>query len=286
MRTVSVLALALLLPACWVPLERGRQMEGRINALEAAQADHARRLEEQQKLIQGRVAAADRKIAEVQAKIDELNQAARRSGADLGVQQARLADEVAKLRGELEVARHDLSELDKQVAAYKARTEKRFAGLAGKGALDEVNAQERLDALPNKDDRAAVLALAQKVEADGEKGTARALYDIYVRRWPEDPAAPEAALRSGDILAGQRRFNDALISYGWVYEQAPRSDKLPEAMLGMGNALIALEDARARPVLEELVQRFPRSPVAAKARERLAKLRPAPKKPPTGPGKK
>ncbi|WP_242395955.1 tol-pal system protein [Anaeromyxobacter oryzisoli] len=270
-------ALALLsLSACWVPLERGRLMETRLDNLEATQAEHGRRIEEQQKALQGRIAAADKKIAEVQHKIDELNQAARRSGADLGVQLVRLTDDVAKLRGEQEVTRHDLAELDRAAAAYRSKTDRRFAGLQGKGALDEVLAQERIDTLPKPDDRPAFLALAQKSEAAGDRGVARALYDEYVKRFPNDASAPEAAYRSGELLSAQKRWRDALVAYGWVYEHAPRSERLPDAMLGMGDAMLELEDLRkeAPVVLRELVTKFPKSPAAAKARERLARLQP------------
>ncbi len=290
LRTTTRVAPALLLAlsACWVPLERGRQMESRIDQLESTQADHGRRIEEQQKVLQGRVAAADKKIAEVQQKIDELNQAARRSGADLGVQLSRLQDEVARLRGEQEVARHDVAELDKAVAAYRAKTDRRFAGLQGKGALDEVLAQEKLDTLAKPDDKAAFFALAQKTEGDGDKAVARALYDDYVKRFPTDPNAPEAAYRSGELLSAQKRWRDAVVAYGWVYEHAPKSDRLPDSMLGMGNAMLELEDLRkdAPVVLRELVEKFPKSSAAAKAKERLARLHPQEPTSPAGEGKK
>lgn len=286
-------ALALLsLSGCWVPLERGRMMEARLDQLESTQSEHGRRIDEQQKALQGRIAAADRKIAEVQHKIDELNQAARRSGADLGVQLSRLSDDVTKLRGEQEVTRHELTELDRSDAAYRAKTDRRFAGLQGKGALDEVLAQERLDTLPKADDKPAFLALAQKTEAEGDRSVARALYDEYVKRFPNDPGAPEAAFRSGELSSGQKRWRDALVAYGWIYEHAPRSERLPDAMLGMGNAMLELDDLKkdAPVVLRELVAKFPKSAAATKARDRLARLQPAeppaPEKKKTAPRKK
>jgi TolA-binding protein len=281
-------AALLILPACFVPLERGRQMESRLDRVEAVQGEHARRIEDQQKVLQGRVAAVDKKIAEVQAKIDELNQAARRSGADLGVQLSRLQDEVVKLKGEQEVARHDAAELDKSVAAFRAKTDRRFAGMQGRGALDEVLAQERLETLPRAEDKQAFLALAQKAEGEGERGVARALYDEYVKRFPADASAPDAAFRSGEILFSQKRWRDALVAYGWVYERAPRSDRIPDAMLGMGLAMLELDDLRkdAPVVLRELTDKFPKTPAAAKARARPAQLAQAEAAPAPAPERK
>lgn len=265
-------ALALLLTACWVPLERGRQMEARLDRLEADSA-------EQQRVVADRVAAVDRKIVEVQQKIDELNRAARRSGADLGVSLQRLQDEFTRVKGDLEVEQHRLGQLEKSVGALSDRTDKRFAALRGRGALDELEAKERIDTLERPDDKISFLALAQKEEATGDKSVAKTLYDEYVRRWPADAMAPEAAFRSGEICMEQKRWREALVAYGWVYQKAPRSERAPDAMLGIARAMLQLDELKkdAPAVLKELVAKFPRSDAAAQAKKLQAEL--APKKP-------
>lgn len=272
-------ALALLLSACWVPMEKGRQMERRIDQLET---ESARRYEEQQRLLRDRVATADRKIAEVQQKIDELNHAARRSGADLGVSLARLQDEVTRLKGELEVQQHRLAQLEQSQQSIDARTDQRFAALKGRGALDELEAKQRIASLPRQDDRPAFMALAQKEEAQGDKGVAKQLYDEYVRRWPGDPATPEAAFRSGQIAMGQQRWREALVSYGWVYEKAPRSERAPDALLGVGRAMLELDELKkdAPGVLREVIQKYPGTPAATQAKELLGARQAPAKRPP------
>lgn len=314
-RLAALALLAALLPACWVPLQRGREMEARLDRLEAGSRDTAERLEAQQKRVRETLAALDKKLAEAQAKLDELNVAARRSGADLGVSVQRLQDEVTGLKGDMEVQRHDLQKLEEALASYRDRTDKRFAGLAGKGALDDALARERIDALPRNADRATIQAAAQKAEEEGEKGVARALYDEVAARFPRDPGAPdavfrsaellaslerpreavgryrdvyttwpsspraaEAAFRAGQLLAQERRWRDALVAYGWVYERAPRSERAPAAMLGMADAMGELDELKkdARVVLQELVAKYPKSEAAAAARQRLARMAPAP----------
>ncbi|ACL66811.1 conserved hypothetical protein [Anaeromyxobacter dehalogenans 2CP-1] len=265
-------ALALLLTACWVPLERGRQMEARLDRLEADSA-------EQQRVVADRVAAVDRKIVEVQQKIDELNRAARRSGADLGVSLQRLQDEFTRVKGDLEVEQHRLGQIEKSVGALSDRTDKRFAALRGRGALDELEAKERIDTLERPDDKVSFLALAQKEEATGDKSVARTLYDEYVRRWPADAMAPEAAFHSAERSMEQKRWREALVAYGWIYEKAPRSERAPDAMLGIARAMLEVDELKkdAPGVLKELVAKFPRSDAAAQARKLQADL--TPKKP-------
>lgn len=266
----AALAAAASVAGCWVPLERGRQLEARVQRLEVQG-------EEQRTVFRERIAKADQKIQEVQTKIDELNQAARRSGADLGVQLTKLADELTRVKGELEVATHDLDTLERSLGALDTKTEGRFAALRGTGALEEYEAKQRLAALPKGDDRASLLSLAQKEEQEGDKGVARQLYEEYARRWPTDPKAAEARFRAGELLFGQRRWREALLAYGKVAEDFPRSELAPDAMLGAAESMLHLEmKDEAQAVLEQLVQNYPKHKAAARAKARLAELAPPP----------
>jgi TolA-binding protein len=278
--TVSFLARAAALvavgtlAACWVPIERGRQMEARLQRLEVQGV-------EQREAVRERVARADQKIQEVQAKIDELNRAARRSGADLGVQLGRLADELARVKGELEVARHDLDVLQKSVSTLDEKTEGRFAALKGSGALESYEAKQKLAALPKGDEKGGLLALARKAEHDGQGGVARELYEEYARRYATDPKAAEALFRAAEISFDQKRWREALLSYGKVAEDFPRADVAPDAMLGAAESMLRLDmKDEARAVLGQLVERYPKVKAAAKAKERIAELSPPPPPPP------
>jgi TolA-binding protein len=276
---------ALALSGCWVPLERGELMDQRIKKLEDQSADLTRRVEEQQRVVKDANARVDKKMAEVQQKIDELNQAARRSGADLGVSVTRLQDDLAKAKGDLEVEQHKLDQLEQGLSDLQQSTDKRFAALRGKGALDEAEAKELIASLPRQDDKAAFMALAQGQEAKGNAGVARQLYQEYLRRWPTDPTAAEAALRSGDLAAQQSRWKESFVDYGWVYKNAPRSPKAPDAMYGMATAMLELDDLRADApaLLKEIIAKYPKSPAAAKAKAKLAELAPPKKKAPKKP---
>ena len=120
MRRASLLGL-LCASACWVPVERGRQMEARIERLEGESEISAKQLDEQRAVVRERVAAADAKIAEVQRKLDELNATAHRSGADLAVNQDRLGEEVRRLNGTLEELSHRLRRAEGRRRARRVR---------------------------------------------------------------------------------------------------------------------------------------------------------------------
>lgn len=274
-RAAALLCLAA--SACWVPVERGQQMEERIQRLEDENTLNLKQLEEQRAVVRERVATVDRKIAEVQKKIDELNAAAHRTGADLAVNQDRLREEARALRGKLEEAQHRLDLVEQAAAALRADTEGRFAALKGAGALEEYEARKKAAELKRPADKAAFLSLAQKQEQAGEKGVARELYEEYVKKWPADPRAADAWFRLGEISFGDKRYREAVLAFGKVVQDFPRSDKAPDALLRTAEAMLALDlkdDAKA--MFEDVAARFPRSTAAQKAKARLAELWPAP----------
>jgi len=280
MRRVAAPALLLGLAGCWVPLEKGRQLEARVQRLEVESREQAQQIDVQ---IREKIAQVDKKLREVQARLDELNTVARAKGADLGVAVGKLGEDLARVKGELEAQAHNLAELQRQVAESGKETETRLASLKGTGALDEAMARQKIAELPRPDDRAAVFTLAQAVETEGDKGVARELYLHYVKRWPRDDKAAEATFRAGHLLSQQGKWREAVVVYGKVAEDYPKSERAPEALLQVAEGLVQLgrrDDAKA--MLEQLVADHPRSEAGKKAKARLAELfparKPAPKK--------
>lgn len=268
----SWFAVLLVTSACWVPVERGRQMEERIERLEDVSDRAAKQIDEQRAAVRERVAAVDKKI-------DELNATAHRTGADLAVNQDRIQEEISRLRGLLEEEAHRLEALEATLAQQKSDTDARFAALKGAGALEEYEAKEKAKQLKRPSDKGEFLALAQAQESKGERAVARELYEEFVKKWPSDPRAADAHFRLGELWYGERRYREAILQYGKVAQDFPRSDKAPDALLRTGESMLALglkDDAKG--LFEEVTKRYPRSTAAQRAGARLAEL--------TGPKKK
>jgi len=275
------LPLLLLLSACWVPVEKGRQMDERIARLETESAATSRQLEEQRNVVRDRIARVDQKIAEVQKKLDELNTTAHRSGADVVANQDRLQETLTQMRGQLEEEQHRLLQMDQRVSKVQSDTDARFAALKGAGALEDYEGRKRAEALKRPSEKAEFFTLAQQQEQAGEKAVARQLYDEYVKKWPTDPRAADAWFRMGEISYGEKRYREAVLSYGKVAQDFPRSDKAPDALFRTGEAMMALDlrdDAKA--IYQDVVNRFPKTSAAKKATARLAEISKNPKKKP------
>ena len=259
--------------ACWVPVDKGRQMEARIQRLEGQAEISSRQLDDQRAAVHERIAVVDQKIAEVQKKLDELNATAHRSGADLAVNQDRLVEEVTRVRGQLEEEAHRLDTLDQSLTQQKNDTDARFAALKGAGALQEYEAKRKVEQLQRPTEKAPFFALAQQQEGKGERAVARELYEEYVKRWPTDPRAADAHFRLGELWFGDKRYREAILEYGKVAQDFPRSDLAPDALFRTGESMLALNlRADARGLFEEVQKRYPGSTAARRARARLAEL--------------
>lgn len=263
-RTAALLLLAV--SACWVPTEKGRQMDDRIQRLEAESSANARQIEEQRTAVRDRIARVDKKL-------DELNASAHRTGADVVANQDRQQEEITRLKGQLEEQRHEYQLLEQRLAALQGDTDARFAAMKGAGALEDYEGRKRAEALRRPSDKGEFFALAQAQEAAGEKAVARQLYDEYVKKWPTDPRAADAWFRMGEISFGEKRYREAVLAYGKVAQDFPRSDKAPDALFRTGESMLALDlkdDGRA--ILQDVVNRYPKTTAAKKAAARLAEM--------------
>jgi TolA-binding protein len=273
MRRLVASTLLLAVTGCWVPMEKGRQLEARVQRLEVETREQAQELDVQ---IREKIALVDKKLHEVQVKLDELNTVSRAKGADLGAAVSKLGEDLTRVKGELETQAHNLALLQQQVAEAGKEAETRMASLRGTGALDEAMARQKIADLPRPDDHAAVFALAQQLETGGDKGVAREVYFHFVKRWPRDEKAPEATFRAGHLLAQQAKWREAVVVFGKVAEDYPKSERAPEALLQVAEGLVRLDrrdDARA--VLDQLIADHPGTEAARKARAKLAELAPA-----------
>jgi tol-pal system protein YbgF len=248
-------------------------MEARIQRLEGEADLATRQLDEQRAAVRERITVVDRKIAEVQQKLDELNATAHRTGADLAVNQDRLVADVTRLRGELEEEAHRLEAIEKGLAQQKADTDARFAALKGAGALEEYEAKQKAKQLQRPTDKGEFFALAQQQENGGERAVARELYQEFVKKWPSDSRAADAHFRLGELSFGEKRYREALLEYGKVAQDFPRSDKAPDALFRAGESMLAL-DLRpdAKKLFEEVASRYPGTTAARRAKARLTEL--------------
>jgi tol-pal system protein YbgF len=106
---------------------------------------------------------------------------------------------------------------------------------------------------------------------------ARGNYDLavqgfteYIKNYPGTDFTDNAQYWVGECLYGKKQYNEAIEAWNTLFRDYPSSDKLPDARVKKGMALERL-GRRSQALVEYrfVIDRFPNSPAARIARERL-----------------
>lgn len=287
MRRLALIALPLALSGCFYPADRGRALETRLQKLDTTQAQLQAELKQTREQLDATLPKIDAKIAEVSKALQSLDNASRRSGADIGIQLQKTVEDLAQLRGQVETYLYKMGELEGALSKTNEETEKRLQALKGDEALKEAEARKKAEELKRPTDRKEFLALAQEKAKDGDVTLARQLYSEFLKKWPKDALAAEAHFGLGETYFTEDKCREALYEYGKLLQEHPKADSTPNAYLRSSECFKKLKmQEESRLALEELVKGYPKSDAAKTAKARLAELDKAKKAEPKKGGKK
>src|SRR5262249_26412065 len=107
----------------------------------------------------------------------------------------------------------------------------------------------------------------------GKNDLAAQEFTQYVQAYGNTDLAGNAQFYLGEVLYRQGNFQKAILAYNRVLDQYPGGNKAAAAQLKKGFALLeAGQRDAAVQELRSLIARFPKSPEATQARDRLTKL--------------
>ncbi|MDC8760555.1 tol-pal system protein YbgF [Janthinobacterium fluminis] len=218
---------------------------------------------------------ARKAILDLRAKVDgitrELNaridgKSDKTSTLDLLNQHEQTMQEIARLRGQVEVLANELSNTQKRqkdfyvdLDARLRKLEPRQVTIDGKDAAVGVAEQGAYD------------AALQQFKAGDYKAAAGAL-DAFVKRYPESGYAANAQYWLGNAHYAMRDCKSAIAAQQVVVKAYPDSPKAADAMLNIASCYTELKDkANAKKTLDALVAHYPDSSAAQTAKERLPK---------------
>lgn len=212
---------------------------------------------------------ARRSILDLRNKVESTSsrlegKADKASTLDLANQNEQLRQEVAKLRGQIEVLANELANEQRRQKDFYVDLDNRLRKLEpikitvdGKEASVEPGEQKAYD---------AALALFKA----GDYKTAGAAFFDFLRRYPSSGFAASAQYWLGNSYYAQRDYKNAIAAQQLVLKNYPGSPKAADAMLNIASCHIELKDkAAAKKTLEKLIEQFPASPAAEIAKERL-----------------
>ncbi len=226
---------------------------------------------------------ARRQITDLKIKTEARFDQQGRAQLDLASQIQRQAEEIARLRGQIETLNYELEtakkrqqdfylDLDSRLRKFEAPAAAAAASDATGGpAVNPDNGQNLKSAPdPAKESQEYEAALSQFKA--GKYKEAAASFAAFVQKYPAGSLAPNAQYWLGNAWYAQRDCKRAIEAQGVVTSKYPDSNKAPDAWLAIATCQQELRNTKAaKEALETVVSRYPAAPAAETARERLKK---------------
>jgi tol-pal system protein YbgF len=180
-----------------------------------------------------------------------------------------LRQDVAKLRGQVEVLANQNEQLERRQKDLYVDLDNRLRKMEQANAeLQQKLTQGERDA--NAEKQAYETALNQfKV---GNYQMSITGFQSFMANYPNSTLAPSAQYWTGNAHYAMRDYKAAIAAQQKVLSAWPENQKAPDAMLNIASSQAEMGDSKAaRETLAALVKRYPTSPAAEQAKQRLVR---------------
>ncbi len=201
--------------------------------------------------------------------------------ADMQNQIEALKQEVANLKGDLEVAQHHLESTQTRQKDLYTDTDTRLRRIESgsmptpapaNGAAANPSAQTVAQPVAEEKDVKA-LADANLLSQSAKHKDAFVAFESFLKEYPTSKLAPEALYGMGYSQFGLKNYKSAIATQQKVIDLHPESTKVPDAMFNMANSQIQLGQVNnAKKTLRSLIDKHPEATVTPSAQKRLKVL--------------
>lgn len=209
----------------------------------------------------------------------ERMEAAQRMQLELANQLELVRQDIAKLRGQVEVLTYELEsaqkrqkdfyvDLDDRLRKLESAAQEQHAKAAAAATAAPASNSARSDPAEESRDYEAALTLLK----GGKYRDAGNAFEGFINKHPDSQFLASANYWAGSAFYQARDYAKANTFYGRVAAGWPNDARSPDAMLGLANAQADGGDSKAaRATLQSLVSKYPSSGAAQTAKQRLAK---------------
>jgi tol-pal system protein YbgF len=203
----------------------------------------------------------DERLAKIEAAVQN-----RQPLLDLAILIDGLKQDMAKLRGQIEVLTNQTEQLEKRQKDLYVDLDNRLRKLES-GAPEAKAAAPADAAAENKTYEAALNQFKL-----GNYQSAIASFQGFMAGYPQSQLVPSAQYWVGNAYFALRDYKVAIATQQKVIAAWPDSPKASDAMLNIASSQSEMGDARAaRETLQSLVKKYPTSPAAEQAKQRLSR---------------
>ena len=272
MKTRNVSAFVALLAMLWMSsapawgvskeiIQLQTQVQQLQEQMTAMQRSFDERMGVMNNLVQGDADSVNKLVAALTA----LQTTLQKQQADSGAKTDQLSGQIQALNDTLDELKVRLAKVTKQLEDMQAAQQ----SLAAQQSQQQQQAQALAQAPPPD----VLYNNALRDYNGGKNDLASQEFSDYVKFYPNTDLAGNSYYYLGEIQFKQGNYQQAVQSYDQVLQSFPSGNKAASAQLKKGFALVELgkqDDGVTE--LRHLIQRYPHSPEALQARDRLRKL--------------
>ena len=217
-------------------------------------------------------------INEMKKKLGSVESLQAQSVQDLQAQIEQLKQQVAELKGDLEVAQHNLEQAQQRQKDLYADTDARLRKLEGTATpapgANNGAASGAVPAPPAAQEKdAKAFADADALSKSAKHKEAFTAFDAFLKEYPNSKLAPDALYGMGYSQFALKSYKSSIATQQKVLDFHADSPKVPDAMYNMANSQIQLgQVSSAKKTLRALIEKFPNADVTPNAQKRLKML--------------
>lgn len=216
---------------------------------------------------------ARKAILELRGRLTQIEQdlaskSSSNSAITLAEKNDRMLQEIAQLRGQVEVLTHELSNTQQRQRDFYVDLDSRLRKLEPQ----QVSVGGKEFVVAPEEQKAYDAALSQ-FKAGDYKGAATA-FAAFATKFPDSGYVPAAQYWQGNAHYAQRNYKNAIAALDVIVKKYPENSQVPDALLNIASSYVELNDkANAKKTLQALVSKYPETTAGQKGKERLASLK-------------
>jgi len=199
--------------------------------------------------------------------------------ADMQNQIEALKQELAELKGELEVATHNIETTQQRQKDLYTDTDTRLRKIESNATTSATVADPSIASAS-----APVVATVEEKdvmafsEADSLSKSAKhkeafAAFDLFLREHPTSRLVPDALYGMGYSQFALKNYKSSIATQQKLVLTHPESAKVPDALYNMANSQIQMSQiASAKKTLKDLIEKHPNAEITPSAQKRLKTL--------------
>lgn len=218
---------------------------------------------------------ARRQVTDLKIKTEARFDQQARGQLELSGQIQRQTEEISRLRGQIETLNHELETTKKRQQDFyldlDTRLRKFETSSVGNAAVDPAEGENSKPAGdPSHEAQEYEAALNQFKAAKYKE--AGAAFAAFVQKYPDSSLAPNAQYWLGNAWYAQRNCSKAIEAQSVVTAKYASTAKAPDAWLAIATCQQELGNSSgAKRSLETVIAKYPGSPAAESAQQRLKK---------------